>query len=83
MNFLFFKLYTIQNLSQRAQRAERAGPRPFTQRAGPGRAEKSRPVRTSNVYYIWIFFDSVNSLSFSIESLRRKSSNGECIYRGL
>ena len=33
-------------LSKRAQRAERAGPSLFTQRAGQGRAEKSRPSQS-------------------------------------
>ena len=40
VKFLFYYLNSSQNLSQRAQRAERAGPMPFFQRAGPGRAEK-------------------------------------------
>ena len=52
LKYLYSYLYSSQNISQRAQRAqraERAGPRPFSPRAGPGRAEKSRPVRTSSM----------------------------------
>ena len=64
MNFLFFYVYSSQNLSERAQRAERAGPMPFTKRAGPGR--KSRPVRTSIWKTVLLIFSHSRLNSFLI-----------------
>ena len=45
MKFLYSYLYSSQNLSQQAQRAERVGPSPFTLRAGMGR--KKSALRTA------------------------------------
>ena len=59
IHFVFFTNVT-KIVSQRAQRAERAEPSHFTQRAGPGRAEKSRPVHTTSANYIRILHFNYN-----------------------